>query len=348
MIQGKKIWDITCIPDREEFRIELTDLIRFRGNWYCGFREGEIHGNHPSGRARIIRSSDGEDWESVALLDWDSADVREPKLSVTAEGKLLVNTSLYFTSKQPRTDGNYYQLNGPGTPQSDSEADVARQSVTWLSSDGVDWSSAYACPSGVNSWRWEVVWHNGMGYSVGYGGRDQKGTLYRTRDGKSWQVLLDEFFPEGKGSEATLAFAEDTVYCLLRYSAERTMVGIGKAPCYQEWEWRDIGVDCGPEHGGLQPARDVFRVHFGGPRLIRLTEGRLVAAARMLWPWRDDGKITLFLVDPETAVLTVFAEIDGTSYAGLVEHEGELWVSCVGSDWETDMGIVLAKVGVPG
>ena len=43
MIQGKRIWDIARIPDREDTRMELTDLARFKGAWYCGFREAEIH-----------------------------------------------------------------------------------------------------------------------------------------------------------------------------------------------------------------------------------------------------------------------------------------------------------------
>jgi len=33
----------TRITDRKQTRMELTDLIRFKGNWYCGFREGEIY-----------------------------------------------------------------------------------------------------------------------------------------------------------------------------------------------------------------------------------------------------------------------------------------------------------------
>jgi len=168
MIQGKRVWDLSRIPDREDSRMELTDLVRFKGAWYCGFREAEIHSGHPSGRARITRSSDGDRWDTAALFDWDCADVREPKFSITAEGRLMVNTSLNFCSREARDDGKYYQLDQAGTPETDAEEMVARQSVTWLSADGTNWSSAFACPTGVNTWRWEVSWHNGMGYSVGY------------------------------------------------------------------------------------------------------------------------------------------------------------------------------------
>lgn len=205
---------------------------------------------------------------------------------------------------------------------------MARQSVTWLSADGVNWSSAYTCPSGINTWRWQTKWNYGMGYSVGYGGKDKTGTLYRTRDGKNWRTLFKDLFPEGKGNECTMAFdPANHLHCLLRYDAQRTMCGRGQAPYYQDCTWQEVKVDCGADRGGIQPASELFQAPFGGPKLICLKDGRFFAAARIKWPWRDDGKVTVFEYEPGKALLTIKAELDGTSYPGLVEHEGELWVS---------------------
>ena len=372
MIQGQRIWDVTRVLDRENTRMELTDLVRFREHWYCGFREAEIHSNHPSGRARVIRSTDGAEWRSVAVFDWQAADVREPNFSVTAEGVLMVNTSIAFVSETPRADGKYYQLGAPGAPACDKEAEVARQSVTWLSRDGVNWSGAHACPTGVNTWRWHVCWHNGMGYSVGYSGKDKAGTLYRTRDGKTWRVLLGSFLPGGLGNEATLAFdADDTAICVVRdgrlrgaaggqalrqsdghevrpaqaratHGTSVPMLGIGKAPYYQEWEWRDLGMDWAGD-GRVLPVDDVLRAPLGGPKLLRLTDGRFVVAGRVLGPERDDGHITLFRLDPAEALLTRWAEFDGATYGGVAEHDGRVWVSYGASDVT---GIFLASVAI--
>jgi hypothetical protein len=345
-VSGKRIWDMSRITDREKTLMQLTDLIRFKGNWYCAFHEGEIHHNHPTGRGRIISSPDGEHWETVALLQWDGADVREPKLAITAEGNLMANTSIYFVSKQPRDKGAYYQLEqrGGGVPPDESEPNVERQSVTWLTTDGKNWGSAYACPSGINTWLWEVMWHNGMGYSLAYSGKDTKGTLYRTRDGRSWRPLKEAMFPDTGGTEAALNFAPDnTAYCLLRGGSEPVMIGIGKSPRYQQWEWKTVSVDWQGD-GTLQPAKTAIRGALGGPKLVRLSDGRLLAAGRVLGPGREDGRIMLFWVDTEKAILTRFAEVDGTSYAGVVEHEGMLWVSCCNTD---SSGIFLAKLKVP-
>jgi hypothetical protein len=325
---GRIIWEASRIPDREKTRLEFPDLIRFRDQWYCSFREGEIHGNHPSGRGRVIRSADGEQWQSVALLEWDGGDVRDLRLSVTADGQLMLNSSIYFTSGR-----------GSGTPPNEAEAKgVARQSVTWLSGDGQTWTSAYACPTGVNSWRWDVTWHGGMGYSVAYTGKDATGTLYRTRDGKSWRVLLNDFFPDGRGTEAALAFGpDDTAYCLLRDGRTRGMIGTGMPPDYQQWQWKDASVDWQGD-GRLQPVDEVWKRSVGGPKIIRLEDGRLLGVGRI------DGRVTLFRIDPEKGVFTKFVQLDGTSYPGLVEHEGLLWATYGVSDAS---GIFLAKIGLP-
>ncbi|MDA0834057.1 MAG: hypothetical protein O2955_12610 [Planctomycetota bacterium] len=218
------IWDVSRIEDRDECRIEFPDLIWFRGDWYCIFREGFVHGNDDSGRARLIRSTDRTAWESVKLFEWDGGDIRDPRLSITPEGALMINASIYYVSHS-------------GTPNSEQEHEVSRQSTTWLSRDGHTWSTAHACPTGVNTWRWDVTWHRGMGYSVAYTGKDGYGALYRTRDGRNWRLLVDDFFPESGGTEAALAFpSENLAVCLLRQPSTKegklvhAKLGIGHGP----------------------------------------------------------------------------------------------------------------------
>lgn len=325
------IWDLTKITDRDHARLEFPDLTRFKGYWYCAFREGDIHYNHPSGRVRIIRSADGEQWATVRLLEWAGGDVREPKFSIDAEGHLMVNTSVCFVSKEPRTyngqSGLHFLLDQPADLADDQEMNVSRQSLTWLSTDGVNWGSAYACPSGVNTWRWAVTWHNGMGYSLGYGGKDGQGSLYRTRDGRSWRALLQNVFPSIHGNEASIVFDRDNIaYCLLRGRLTRGMIGIGTPPHYQQWTWKPMSVDW--QGGGTAvPVDQAFGGPLRGPKLIRLHDGRFLAAVTTCRP-QEDHHVVLFWMNPETAVLTRFTEFEASrSYAGLVEHEGVLWVT---------------------
>lgn len=365
VFKSKVIWDLSRVSDRDETRMELTSLIRFKGHWYCAFREADSHWNHPSGRGRVIRSTDGEAWNSVLVLEWEGGDVREPKLSITPEGRLMINTVIYFVSREPRPIEEklsqrldapkeavparkaYFQLDYIGTtlnvPLNDDEAGTTQQNVTWFSGDGLNWESATADPNGVNTWRWDTCWHNGMAYSVGQWGKDIHGTLYRSRDGKSWRALKPNFCPDGKCNEGAVAFdPSGQACCLLRSGAEKVVLGVGAAPYYLDWKWKSLEIDWLGD-GNFRLASEVLKVSLGGPVLRALKDGRIVAAGRGLGPGQDDGRIALFWLDAQRGRLTRFAELEGTSYPGVWEHEGELWVSSARSDVKE---IWLAKIPI--
>src|SRR5262245_44914769 len=79
----RKIWD--AAPHNA-----FTDLVRFQGGWYCAFREGQAHVS-PDGALRVITSRDGERWESAARITWDNGDLRDAKLSITPDGRLMLS-----------------------------------------------------------------------------------------------------------------------------------------------------------------------------------------------------------------------------------------------------------------
>ena len=63
-ITARKIWD--SAPHNA-----FTDIIRYKSYFYCSFREGINHVHRDStgnGKVRVLRSKDGEKWESTALL----------------------------------------------------------------------------------------------------------------------------------------------------------------------------------------------------------------------------------------------------------------------------------------
>ena len=83
----------------------FTSLVKFKDAYYCSFREGDSHIFDSSGKAegkvRILKSTDGENWESVALFGKDKYDLRDPKLSVTPDNRLMViiGGSIYENKK---------------------------------------------------------------------------------------------------------------------------------------------------------------------------------------------------------------------------------------------------------
>src|SRR5262245_18527537 len=83
VVSTKRIWN-------QGKHNAFTDLIRVGDVWYCVFREADAHVG-PDGRIRVLRSADGETWESAALVAERGVDLRDPKLSVMPDGKLMIS-----------------------------------------------------------------------------------------------------------------------------------------------------------------------------------------------------------------------------------------------------------------
>lgn len=80
--QVEKIWD-------EAPHNAFTDLVRFKDAWYCVFREGQGHVSD-DGALRVLKSTDGKSWQSVAKMTADDADLRDAKICVTPDGRLML------------------------------------------------------------------------------------------------------------------------------------------------------------------------------------------------------------------------------------------------------------------
>ena len=82
IISAEKIW--SHAPHNA-----FTDLIRFRDRWWCVFREAQAH-DAPGGILRVLKSETGGSWESAATVRERGIDLRDPKLSVTPDGRLML------------------------------------------------------------------------------------------------------------------------------------------------------------------------------------------------------------------------------------------------------------------
>ena len=131
----------------------------------------------------------------------------------------------------------------------------------------------------------------------------------------------------GYPNETALCFLpDDTALCLLRRDGAQPSAQLGSArPPYTQWSWRDLGL------------------RIGGPQLLRVPGGRLLAAGR----FHDGGvRTALAWLDPEAGSLTEFQPLPSggdTSYPGLVWRDGRLWVSYYSSH-EGKAAIYLARV----
>lgn len=305
IVSVQKIWD-------QGAHNAFTDLIRFQDRWFCCFREAAAHVGG-DGELRILESVDGERWQSAALLAETGIDLRDPKLSITPAGQLILvaGGSIYRGTKK---------LQG-------AQPRVA------FSKDGRDWSSPRQVLEN-GEWLWRVTWHEGQAYGVSYHVALQSPDsrpplqLFRSANGSDWKSLAT-FNLTGFPNEATLRFLRDgTALMLVRRDAsdQGAWIGSSRAP-YSDWKFTPTPV------------------RIGGPNFIELPDGTLVASGRDY----AAGKVTCALFEmTHDSLKSVLALPSGgdCSYPGLVWHDGWLWVSYYSSH-EGKSSIYLAKVKWP-
>jgi len=282
----------------------FTGLVWFKDQWFCVFREGKAHVS-PDGALRVIQSKDGRAWTSAARITSINADLRDAKIAVTPDNLLM--------------------LSGAGALH--QPAEFKHQSLAWFSRDGTRWSEPVKIGE-PNFWLWRVTWHKKTAYSIGYDTSAEKFIrLYTSKDGRDFDSLVPRLFDQGHPNETSMIFQpDDTCLCLLRRDGNpgSGQLGVAKPP-YTNWVWKDLGIK------------------IGGPHMLPLPDGRIVAAVRLY-----DGAVrtSLMWLEPDAGKLTEFLKLPSggdTSYAGLVWQEKLLWVSYYSSH-EGKTSIYLARV----
>jgi hypothetical protein len=301
IVSLEKIWDHAP-------HSAFTDLLRVDDGWLCTFREAEAHDIKPS-TIRVLRSDDGEQWSSIAEIIEPNVDLRDPKLSVMPDGRLmlLMGGSTY-------TDEGRYLTRSPRVSFSDS-GNVWTPPTRVLAED---------------HWLWRVTWHGNMGYAVsklGEGSHPRRGFLYRTRDGLEWEWITEFFLPKNTwtASETTLRIMpNDEMVALIRPD----WIGTSDPP-YTDWRFTQI------KHA------------LGGPNFIRLPDGALWASGRVRNA--DGQPETVLARMTPTTFEPVFSLPSGgdNSYAGMVWHDNLLWMSYYSSH-EGKTSIYLARLKLGG
>jgi hypothetical protein len=305
LLSVKKIWDGA---NHNAF----TDLTRFNGQWFCTFREaqGHINGN---GKIRVLTSADGENWKSAALLEEDGIDLRDPKISVTADNRLMLTIG-----------GSVYK---------DKQL-VSRQPRVSFSKDGTKWTEPKTVLA-PGDWMWRVTWHNYRAYGMVYGAHTNSPWTLRiveSTDGLKYNLLQD-LNVTCSPNESTIRFLanNDAVILVRREGVPKgkgdrnAWIGLAHPP-YKDWSWHDAGMSV------------------GGPNFIVLPNGKLIASGRI----SKDKQAQTFVGNMTTTSVTpdiILPSGGDCSYPGMVWHDNVLWVTYYSSH-EKQTSIYLAKLSV--
>lgn len=304
--QTAELMEVRRIWDRAPHNA-FTDLVR-HGDWlYCVFREGAAHVS-PDGALRVIRSRDGAVWEAAARIESGEGDLRDAKITVTPDGRLMLAGAIAYPEGAP----------------------VRHRSLVWFSRDGANWTDAQAVAD-PNYWLWRITWQGAKAYGIGYlTEKDRRGVRLYEGDGKAFRPWIDDLGIEGYPNESTIRFDADGVaHCLLRRdpwkgAPDTALLGRSPPP-YREWTWRDLGV------------------RVGGPDFEIVQKGSGVAVVRLY----DGGpRTSICALDLDGAELREILRLPSSgdsSYAGIVRDGAQLWISYYSSH-EGKTSIYLARL----
>ncbi|MBK8975625.1 MAG: exo-alpha-sialidase [Planctomycetes bacterium] len=279
----------------------FVDLERHRGALWCAFREGSGHVPGTNGVIRVLHGTpDGQRWESAALLDVAGLDLRDPKLSVTPRGELMV---LMGGSEYRGRERVAMQPHAAfGRP------DDAGEGITFAP------PAPIALPTEVASgqdWLWRVTWRGDVGYGVVYqpGAGGNRLHLVATTDGRSYRSVTElDLDPASRGGETTLRFLPDgRMLALVRTEGgdRNARLGCATSP-FTAWTWVTL------------PHR------IGGPDLLVLpgpTGPTLLAAGRAYDPDGSHTALWRVTLDGGSDRLLTLPSGGDTSYPRLVPCE---------------------------
>ncbi len=321
IVRVERVWD------RAEHSA-FTGLVHWQGELWCSFREGSGHVPGHNGVARVLVERDGT-WRSAALIDEAGIDLRDPKLSVTPDDRLMVvmGGSQYEgrTRVGMRSRVCFIEPDGTRGPLQNVEIDPAIASE--------------------HDWLWRVTWHGGRGYGTVYQGKPSGPELHlmTTTDGVRYEHVT-RFAIKGRPNETALRLLPDgRMIALVRQEEDdqRGLIGVAAAP-FTEWQFAKL------------PSR------LGGPELMVLerspgdSEGdvTLLAATRR-YPESvgssHKGTTTMLArvgLDGSMAPLLDLPSGGDTSYAGLVRIGDRLHVSYYSSHERRTM-IYRAELRLP-
>ena len=232
----------------------FTDLARFRGRWFCTFREGSSHALC-AGKVRVLVSVDGISWKSSGLLALRGIDLRDPKFTPGPAGTLCL------------VMGGTRVKNG----RSEGRAPLVARSM-----DGISWSSPQRV-AGEGDWIWRVERHRGKSWGITYrlpAPRRWTVHLLESGDCGEWREVTRLLVP-GLPNEATLRFRGDEAIALVRREARSSSGrGAGKGgawigtsrPPYLEWKWKSSkrSASAGRTSSCSMTARSLPRRGYGG------------------------------------------------------------------------------------
>ena len=231
----------------------FTDLCEFNQGLFCCFRQATNHVSE-DGHISIIKLNLTGQQLSTDKISLPCTDLRDPKLSVTPDGRLMLIAFAREFSPQ-------------GTLQ-------VSKNYCWFSQDGNSWSSPHRFAED-NWWLWRIRWHQQQAYGFAYNREMNSINFYAGHPLRSFHLIKRQALSlaeHGKGypNESDLQFYANQCVAIVRRDADSYSAQLGHSVFpFTRWRWTDLGF------------------YLGGPVMQLLNEQVALVAGRVV----SDGKL---------------------------------------------------------
>ncbi|WP_026375641.1 hypothetical protein [Aestuariibacter salexigens] len=289
----------------------FTDLCFYQGNLFCCFREARTHISE-DGTIRILCLDQCGEILSHGRLHMPNTDLRDPKLTVTPDGKLLLYA---YARLKDRQTGKRVSRN-----------------INWFSRTGQSWSSPrfFGAPF---HWLWRQRFYKGRAYGLAYCATDESLHLFagdprRTFECEKRDLLGLATHGVGYPNESDIMFdAKGTMIALVRRDADTGSAKLGiAAPPYQRWQWHDLGT------------------YIGCPVIYPLSDRQAIVVGR---DWQRKGPRTVLyelnIAARTVGIIDTLPSSGDNSYPGIVSIGDKIWISYYSSHEDHKSSIYLAS-----
>ena len=271
----------------------FTSLQYVNGFFYCAFREAtkhrvDINDLTTLGKIIVIRSSNMKDWSLYTSIKKDSCDMRDPNLSLTPDGRIML---LYFSRS--------YAVSGT--------KDKLCSYVVFGNDKGLVTSPEPIKINGYNHeyrWLWKIRWHKNKAYGFMYG----SDFLFLTSsDGINYDILYSGKQFGERVTEAVVIFKKDTAIAVARGLNNKGLYGIAYAP-FISWDWKKMNIGV------------------AGPYLLQLPNEQILLGTRNYQ--EQLGQTSLYeLLDNNARLIETIDEARDSSYPSFLIMNNNVYMS---------------------
>lgn len=291
----------------------FVDLCAFNQQLLCCYREAQNHIS-ADGIIRILTlDSEGQIMHS-SRISIPHTDLRDPKITVTPDGQLLLIAFARHTCAQNKT--------------------ISTRNLTWLSQTGQSWSADKECAD-RGWWLWRIRWHKNTAYGFAYNRRQNAIHFYSGNPRRSFHLhqpfaLSLHQHQKGYPNESDLIFDNNKAYALVRRDADTYTAQLGHSTSpYKKWRWIDLGC------------------YIGGPTMLALNKEHALVAGRIVKQERlVTGLLKMNLLNGNLQELLILPSAGDNSYPGLVLQKDILYVSYYSSHEDNKSSVYLARINI--